>query len=194
MFNRLFGKRDGDGGRTALPAGPGCPEVDERPDIETVFDKARKAARGEDQSAPGRHVVLVTPGRMLMFQPCPPPGSMPPAQVASIEKMMSPQVKRNIAAIAFTEFRAPTDITKNIPFLGILLGFAYIGHAVWVFEGHRSALQAGCRDAEVLIVDGGMIPHLQEDWIAAAEAVMRTREIYVHDRATYSLRRAGSPA
>jgi hypothetical protein len=131
---------------------------------------------------------------MLMFQPCPPPGSMPPAQVTSIEEMMSPQVKRNIAAIAFTEFRVPTDITKNIPFLGILLGFAYIGHAVWVFEGHRSALQAGCRDAEVLIVDGGMIPHLQEDWIAAAEAVMRTREIHVHDRATYSLRRAGSPA
>ena len=54
--------------------------------------------------------------------------------------------------------------------------------AVWVFEGHPSALSAGCREADVLIVDGAMVPHLQQDWIAVASSAMKHPEIYVHDR------------
>ena len=104
--------------------------------------------------------------------------------------MISPKVKRNVAATAYTELSAPTaGISQSVPFFGFVLGFAYIGHAVWVFEGHPSALAAGCRDADVLIVDGGMVPHLQNDWMAIAWSVMRTPETYVHGRATYSLRK-----
>ena len=168
------------------------PEVDELPNSEEVFDKARKVAAGEDlpPGQAGRHVIVVTPGRMLMFQPCPPQGAMPQQQVEPIERMIPPKVKRKIAAIAYTELSALTkDISKAIPFFGILLGFAYIGHAVWVFEGHSSALAAGCRDADVLIVDGEMIPHLQKDWAEVAASVMKRPEIYEHDRATYSLRK-----
>ena len=89
---------------------------------------------------------------------------MAEAQTASIEKMIPSKVKRNIAAIAFTDLAAITKSPdKAIPFLGILLGFAYIGHTVWVFEGHPSALEAGCREADVLLVDGAMVPHLQGD-------------------------------
>jgi hypothetical protein len=113
---------------------------------------------------------------------------MSPDKVASIEQMMPSTVKRNVAAIAFTQLDGlMKDASKPIPFLGILLGLAYIGHAVWVFEGHRSALAAGCRDADVLIVDGAMVPHLQSDWVAVASSAMKRPEIYVHDRATYSL-------
>jgi hypothetical protein len=86
--------------------------------------------------------------------------------------------------------RLRSDISKTIPFFGIFLGFAYIGHAVWVFEGHASALAAGCKDANVLIVDGEMVPHLQTDWVSVAANVMKGREIYIHDRATYALRKA----
>lgn len=190
MFKRLFGRQKSDAQTPEIR----MPEVDELPDIEEVFDKARKAAAGEGEQPlgqSGRHVVVVTPGRLLMFQPCPPPGSMPQGQVASVEQMISPRVKRNIAAIAYTELSAlRSDISKAIPFMGFLLGFAYIGHAVWVFEGHPSALAAGCREADVVIVDGGMVPHLQKDWVVVASSVMRNREIYVHDRATYSLRKA----
>ncbi len=168
------------------------PEVDEVPNIEEVFEKARKAASGEGEQSLetlARHVIVVT-GRMLMFQPCPPPGSMTQTQVASAEQMMSPKVKRNVAAIGYTELSAlRTDISKAIPFFGFLIGFAYIGHAVWAFEGHPSALAAGCRNADVLIADGNMVPHLQNDWVAVASSVMRKPEIYVHDRAKYSLRK-----
>lgn len=115
---------------------------------------------------------------------------MPRSQVAPIERMISPEVKRNIAVIAYTELEAvTTDISKTIPFFGLLMGFAYIGHSVWIFEGHASALAAGCRHADVLIVDGGMVPYLTEDWTSVAASVMRNAEIYMHDRRTYSLRK-----
>jgi hypothetical protein len=125
---------------------------------------------------------------MLMNQPCPPAGSMPAAQVASIEGMLPSKVKRNIAVIAYTELRAVTsDLAKTIPFAGMLMGMAYIGHAVWIFEGHPSALAAGCRSADLLIVDGGMAPHLGDGWAATAAGAMRHPQIYLHDRATYKL-------
>jgi len=60
---------------------------------------------------------------------------MASSQVAAVEGMIPPKVKRNIATIAYTELSAlRSDISKTIPFFGILLGFAYIGHAVWVFR------------------------------------------------------------
>jgi hypothetical protein len=189
MFDRFFGRKGGD---------VRMPEVDVLPDIDALFDKAREAARGEGErppeppATPGvRYVIIVTPGRMLKFQPCPPPGSMADANVQNVERMMPSTVKRNVVAIAFTELEAlQKDAGRAIPFLGFLLGFAYIGHAVWVFEGHPAALAAGCRDADVLLVDGAMVPHLQEDWRAVAGKAMRRPEIYIHDRATYSLKKA----
>jgi hypothetical protein len=80
-------------------------------------------------------------------------------------------------------------LQKAIPFMGMVMGLAYIGHAVWLFEGHSSALAAGCRDADVLLVDGEMVSHLQKDWAQVAASTMRHKEIYVHDRKTFALRR-----
>jgi hypothetical protein len=188
MFKRLFGQ----GKEARKSRDVRMPEVDESQDIEDVFKNARAVASGEalPVGRSGRHVIVVTPGRLLMFQPCPPEGAMAQRQVEPIERMIPPKVKRKIAAIAYTELSAlKKDISKTIPFFGILIGFAYIGHSVWVFEGHSSALAAGCRDADVLIVDGAMIPHLQTDWAEVATSVMKRPEIYSHDRATYSLRK-----
>ncbi len=110
--------------------------------------------------------------------------------MAQIKQMMPPTVKRNVAVISYTEPEAVlADITRAIPFIGMLMGLAYIGHAVWIFEGHASALAAGCRDADVLIVDSAMAPFLAADLKAVVSAVMRRPEIYLHDRATFSLRK-----
>ncbi len=104
-----------------------------------------------------------------------------------------PQPQKRVAAIGYTDLTAlRTDISKAVPFLGMLLGLAYIGHAVWLFEGHPSALTHGSRDADVMIVDGGMVPHLQPDWQMVAGRAMRRPEIYIHDRATFRLLR-GAP-
>lgn len=78
---------------------------------------------------------------------------------------------------------------SSFPFAGLFIGLAYIGHTVWIFEGHPSALVAGCRDADLLIVDGGMIPFMAKDWATTAASVMRNKEIYMHDRSTFKLAR-----
>src|SRR3954469_14078882 len=118
MFKRLFGQ----GKESGKSEDVHMPDVDELLDIEDVFAKARMAASGEElpPGHSGRHVIVVTPGRMLMFQPCPPQGSMPQQEVDPIERMIPPKVKRKIAAIAYTELGAiRQDISKAIPFFGI---------------------------------------------------------------------------
>jgi len=190
MIKRLFGRKK----PGAQNPDVRMPEVGKLRNIDEVFDRARIAAAGEGEQPPGtsgRHVIIVTPGRMLMFKSCPPPGSMPEEKVASIESMLSPEVKRNVVAIAYTELSSLNESKATIPFLGILMGFSYIGHAVWIFEGHPSALSAGCKDADVLIVDEAMIPYLQKDWASVAAGVMKNADIYVHNRATYSLSKLG---
>jgi hypothetical protein len=171
---------------------PRMPEVDQPKDIRRVFDQARTSAAAEH--APGkdhsRQVVLVTPGRMLMLQPCPPPGTMPQNMVSQIERLVSPKVKRKIAVIAYTELQAITKgLSQAIPFFGMLVGMAYIGHSVWIFEGHATALATGCKEADVLIVDSGMVPHLTAEWRTLAASEAPKIQIYVHDRTNHSLRK-----
>lgn len=176
---------------------PRMPEVDVPVHLEETFAKARKsAAEGSGAGATaGRHVVIVTPGRMLMLQPCPAPGSMDPKVVASVEKLLAPQPPKNIAAVGFTELTAlRANLGKAIPFFGTLLGLAYIGHAVWVFEGHPTALAAGCREADLLLVDELMVPFLDPYWVSTMTKVMRRPLIFSHERATFTLRRLHPPA
>jgi len=176
---------------------PCMPEVDILPpeQTEAVFNTARKTASGEatlpnSRGDDHRFLVLVTPGRMLMQVFCPPAGSLPPEQVAPIEEMLPPAAPRQVAVIAYTGIKAvQSDLSQAIPFVGLLMGLAYIGHAVWIFEGHPSALSAGCRDADLLLVDGGMLPYLPPGWPGTAASAMRQREIYVHDRAAFQLKR-----
>jgi len=171
---------------------PRMPEVDFPPKLEEIFDKARKAAAADTTPTKdkNRHVVVVTPGRMVMLHPCPAPGTMNPQAVESVEKLMPSKTRHNVAVIAYTELKAlRADVLKTIPFYGLLTGMAYIGHAVWVFEGHSSALAAGCREADLLIADCEMVPFLAGDWMTTATTVMRRKLIFAHDRATFSLRR-----
>jgi hypothetical protein len=194
MFRRLFQRLTAGATDDSLFQ-PRMPEVDEPANLSDVCDQARSAAAGANPApaGSGRHVVIITPGRVLMFQPCPAPDSMPEDQVASIKRLIPPEPQRNIAAISFTELSAVrANAAKAIPFVGMLMGFAYIGHAVWVFEGHPSALALGCREADALLVDGAMVPHLQSDWQAVASSAMRRPEIYVHDRQAFTLRRLRS--
>lgn len=166
------------------------PEVDIPSDIEERFKKAwRLASEGPEiatlTAAPAgqRNVIIVTPGRATMVQPCPRPGSMDANSVQTVEKIAPQQKPSNIAVIAFTQVDALLqDISKAIPFLGYVMGLSYIGHNVVVFEGHPSALRAGCRDADMVIVDEAMVPHLQNDWMNVVLTVMRGSQILIFAR------------
>jgi hypothetical protein len=81
--------------------------------------------------------------------------------------------------------------SRAIPFFGLLMGFASLGHAVWIFDAKASSLpKVGCRDADVVIVDGACRPTLAAGWQASAQETMRGKQILVHDRETHQLRRA----
>jgi hypothetical protein len=75
-------------------------------------------------------------------------------------------------------------VHQAIPFFGFLLGFAAIGHKVWVFEGHSSAMRAGCQNSDILLVDGGILPFLgdEKEWRTTAMDVMRGNEIKIIPR------------
>lgn len=164
------------------------PDIDVVPDIEQIFIDARKMAA----STPPVLIVIRPDRKLGVFRA---PDDPPQSAVAKVESLVSPAVRRNIAVIAYTGFNQETfastsaaDANKAIPFFGMLLGLAHIGHSVWIFEGHNSAIVAGCRDADLLIVDSAMLPFLEKGWENNAAKVMRNPNILIHDRATYQLR------
>lgn len=167
------------------------PDVDVVSDLAAVFAKARSeedAARGAGQC----QVAIINPGRMIMFMPGPSLGSVPEdSALASRRALLGSDAPLDITVISYTKLEAlmeDKERTKCIPFLGHLISFAYCGHRVVVFEGHPSAFEAGVRGTDILLVDSGMVPFLQSDWVNAAFRHMKPGgRLLVHDRAAYTL-------
>jgi hypothetical protein len=166
------------------------PRVEEADDLRERFDAARKVTAGEmvlnedEPLAPGQRVVVImTPGRMLMQQLGPLPDSLPPELVANVEQIIPADPPQKITVIALNEIPALlTNFNEAIPFFGYLLGLAYVGHQVTIFEGHPSALAVGCADADLILVDGDMIPHLQADWLKVAYEDSAARRLIIFHR------------
>ena len=167
---------------------PQIPEVDIRPDIEKIFERARSSADEsvmDDEGLYRRQVIIVTPGRLLISKACPLPAELSREDISRLTGLLPANPPQNIAVIAYTYLEAlKRDINKTIPFFGYLLGFAAIGHRVWIFEGHPSALAAGCRNADLLLVDGGLLPFLaeNENWQGDALGSMRDNQIKIIPR------------
>jgi hypothetical protein len=167
---------------------PHMPEVFMPEDLDDVFNRARAAAADLVQDADGiyhRQIIIVTPGRLLVKKECPLAAELQPAQIALLEKFVPRKPALRICAIAYTELEAlKKDMRRAIPFIDYLFGFASLGHSVWVFEGHASALAQGCRGADLLLVDSGMLPELEKnpEWQATAAQAMSTPEIKLVSR------------
>ena len=165
-------------------------------DMDAYFASARRISGGEEpkfEQVPAGKVemgktgiAIVTPGRLIMFDPCPLPGSVPEDRVDAIRQIMPADPKLTISAIANTRIDALVeDIDRAIPFRGLLNGSAYLGHNVIVFEGHPSAFESGVRGSDALVVDSAMKPFLPKDWIDVARRVMNQGgRIIVCDRET----------
>lgn len=165
-------------------------------DMDKFFERARRSAETGEYSGEGeqvqkgqRAVAIVTPGRVLMFDKCPPLGSVEEEDVAPMRALMPPEPPLKISVISHTRIEAIVkDIDKAIPFRGFLNGWAYLGHSVLVFEGHVSAFESGIRGSDVLIIDSGVMPFVRCDWLQAASRVMAPgAKILIHDRKTYTL-------
>lgn len=169
-------------------------------DMDELFKKARGMSAGEHAALPDessaevlkageRGVAIVTPGRLIMFDRCPEPDSVPEEKVEAMREMLPPDPPLRITAISYTYIEALVEgMSTAIPFRGFLNAWAYLGHSVIVFEGHPSAFESGVRDSDVLLVDSGMLPFLPPDWQALAQGVMPSGgRIIIHDRKTYTV-------
>jgi hypothetical protein len=158
------------------------------PDWEKAFESVREqAARGS--------IAIVRPDGRLLLLAAQAKANASPEMLAAIERMLPSTVKRNVAVIADTAWTmqgAPDLRTAGeaIPFLGTLIGFSTIGHAVWIFQfAVEPALVAGCRNADVLIADSRSVERLPASWQEAVRKAMRHPQILVHDFASSKLQK-----
>ena len=150
--------------------------------LASVFADARRVASGSHpQSLGEKRVAILTPGRAILSVPAVPKDQLQPEVLAGTNKWLGPD-SRDIAVVAYTKLEALMDKDhgeiKCIPFLPKLCMLAAAGHNVVVFEGHSSALELGLRDTDVFLIDSGMLPFLQQDWMKVAVRVMRSGATY----------------
>jgi hypothetical protein len=145
------------------------------------------------QASQGNLVVVRNDGKTLLL-PALRVEKVKAEAVAAVEGIIPSTTKRNVAAIADTSWantEAPAiqAAGRAIPFFGLLMGFASIGHSVWLFDATANLLVPGCRQADVLIVDSACLGSFAPEWQRDAAKVMRDSQIFVHDRMTHTLRR-----
>jgi hypothetical protein len=151
------------------------------PDAEAL-EQAFSAIR---RRAAQRHLVILCPNGRVMSMPAMARDAAPADAVSAVERMLPSSKPRKVAVIADTSWtlEAQPNIQaagRAIPFFGMLMGFASIGHAVWVFDGSAGA--AGCQEADLVIVDSARVDRLPPGWEAATA-------VRVYDRETRELRK-----
>jgi len=144
------------------------------------------------QAAARGQLVIVRPAGNFLLLPKLPAGSVSSEMTAGLDSLIPADCCRNIAVIAAVDSEISstptvTDIQRTIPFFGLLMAFSYLGHAVWVFDGKPDSLAAGCRDADVLLIDSQVLLSLSTGWLTTTASVMRNHNVLLHDRATSKL-------
>lgn len=175
-----------------MPLQPYMPEVDTDCDINACFSLARQISANEsglsnNEEIRQRSVSIITPGRMIMPVLSPPPGSASPEMLENVKRLVPDKDTQNIVAIGFNDVVKYNALSTEkagqlIPFLGYLIGMAYLGHIVTLFEGHSSAFADGCYDADLLIVDEAMMEYLLFNWVDIACKAMRRPKILIFHR------------
>jgi hypothetical protein len=178
---------------------PRMPEVDESADIAQLFKQQRLSISQYLANTPAPTgtrlciIGIVPPNRelehSLVMMPLPDPA---PAGFEARAKQALPGARHlNITAISYTGEKRSPDDQRKLPFLSAVMQFGYMGHRAVIFEGHPSGLAASLREADVLIVDSGMLPFLQSDWFEVAQSAFRGKgRVRVFDRQTTELRPA----
>ncbi len=165
--------------------------VDTDRDLRPVFAQARQRSAGTIEAPgsanTGRAVAIVTPGRLIMPVACPPTNAVSAEMLAAVRRIVSENPKQQITVIADNNIVKEGAFTAReanalIPFLGYLMGMAFDGHTVVVFEGHPSALAAGCKGSTLLLVDQAMLGHLQSDCAQVAASSMEAPQILIFGR------------
>jgi len=167
------------------------PDINSAVDLDGVVNLARRVSAGLEAVPnwpPGhRGVAIITPGRNIVPIGVPPPDKVTPEMVAGVRGIVPEHPKHHITVIAYNDIPSEDAVdryeaNRAIPFLGHLMGMAYDGHTVIVFEGHPSGLTAGCRGAGMVLVDDAMAEHLRPDWLDVVAGAAPSARLLIFGR------------
>ncbi len=156
------------------------PQVSPNRDVARCFADARRISAGWNGR---RWVVIIAPDGSLIKVPVPLPEEADQSLLRDVRAALSPEGGEVVTGLAITSINGTGGIQKRarsffqilelVPNLSHLVGAACLGNTVVAFEGHPGDFPAGVANADVLIVDDGMVPFLQPDWAAIALKELR---------------------
>ncbi len=159
------------------------PTISPHRDIRRCFADARARCTGPHGS---RWVMIIAPDGTLIRVPVPAPADADRSLLRDVRLTLSP-ANEPVTGLTITSINCTTGVQKRarsfhrmlplIPNLSYLIGAGCLGNTVVAFEGHADAFAAGCTDADVLLIDDGMLPFLSPDWAAVALATLRQPRI-----------------
>jgi hypothetical protein len=160
------------------------PNVSPNRDIGRCFAEARRLSAGRNGL---RWVVIIAPDGTLIKVPVPPPAEADQSLLRDVRAALSPEGGEAVTGLTITSINNTGGIQKRgrsffqilelIPNLSYLVGAACLGNTLVAFEGADDVFPAGVADADVLVVDDGMVPFLRPDW--AAIALKELRELRI---------------
>lgn len=159
------------------------PAVSPRRDIRRCFAQARGLSVGAQGT---RRVVIIAPDGKLVLVPVPSPEEADQSLLRDVRTALAPQHEPT-TNLVITAINSTSGVQRRgdsffkllalIPNLSYLVGAACLGNSVVAFEGHADSFAAGCEGADMLVIDGGMIPLLRPDWAAIALKLLRQPRI-----------------
>jgi hypothetical protein len=132
-------------------------------------------------------VVIIAPDGSLIRVPVPPPAEADQSLLRDVRAALTPEGGEEVTGLTITSINSTSGIQKRarsffqilelVPNLSYLVGAACLGNTVVAFEGHADDLPTGVADADLLMVDDGMVPILRPDWAAIALKELRQPRI-----------------
>ena len=164
------------------------PTISPRRDIRRCFADARRLSAG---SRAHRWVVIIAADGTLVNVPVPEKENADQSLLRDTRVALAPGGEC-VTGLAITAIictagvrqraRSVTKMLELIPNLSYLIGAACLGNNVVAFEGAPGDFAIGCVDADLLILDDGMIPFLQHDWAITAVNALRQPRVLLFGR------------
>jgi len=167
---------------------PTMPTISPKRDIRRCFSDARRLSAGAHGV---RWVVIIAADGKLVNVPVPSPEEADRSLLRDTRTALAPGQEAvtglNITAINCTtgvqgKTRSVRKMLELMPNLSYLIGAACLGNNVVAFEGHPGDFVVGCTDADLLILDDGMMPLLQPDWAITAVNTLRQPRVILFGR------------
>lgn len=164
------------------------PTISPRRDLRRCFADARRLSAGQYGQ---RWVVLIAPDGKLVNVPAPNEDEADASLLRDVRTALAPD-GLPVTGLTITSINCTSGVQRRtrsfhkmlplVPNLSYLVGAASLGNNVVAFEGHPNDFAIGCDNADMLLVDDGMLPHLRDDWATVALKLMRQPRVILFGR------------